>query len=83
METFSAVLALCAGNSAVTSEFPSQRTLTQIFDVFDLRLNGWVSNRDAGDLKRHRTHYDVTAMPLTYRAYDHLSFMGFKLTHAS
>ena len=24
--------------------------------------NGWVSNRDAADLRRHRTHYDVTVM---------------------
>ena len=40
METFSALLALCAGNSAVTGEFPSQRPVTRSFDVFfDLRLN--------------------------------------------
>ena len=37
METFSA---LCAGNSPVTDEFPSQRPMTRSFDVFfDLRLN--------------------------------------------
>ena len=24
--------------------------------------NGWVNNRDAGDLRRHRAHYDVTVM---------------------
>ena len=34
METFSALLALCAGNSPVTGEFPSQRPVTQRFDVF-------------------------------------------------
>ena len=40
METFSALLALCAGNSPVTGEFPSQRPVTRSFDVFfDLRLN--------------------------------------------
>ena len=40
METFSALLAICAGNSPVTGEFPSQRPVTQSFDVFfDLRLN--------------------------------------------
>ena len=27
--------------------------------------NGWVNNRDAGDLRRHRAHYDVTVMELT------------------
>ena len=40
MEIFSALLALCAGNSPVTGEFPSQRPVTRSFDVFfDLRLN--------------------------------------------
>ena len=40
MKTFSALLALCAGNSPVTAEFPSQRPVTRSFDVFfDLRLN--------------------------------------------
>ena len=32
---------------------------------FDLRLNyGWVNNREAGDLRRYRVHYDVIVMPL-------------------
>ena len=26
--------------------------------------NGWVNNRDAADLRRHRAHYDVTVMHL-------------------
>ena len=40
METFSALLALCAGNSPVTGEFPSQRPVTRSSDGFlDLRLN--------------------------------------------
>ena len=40
METFSALLALCVGNSPVIDEFPSQRPVTQSFDVFfDLGLN--------------------------------------------
>ena len=40
METFSALLALCVGNSPVTVEFPAQRPVTRSFDVFiDLRLN--------------------------------------------
>ena len=38
-ETFSALLALCAGNSLVTGKFPSQRPWTLSFDVFfDLHL---------------------------------------------
>ena len=27
------------------------------------KKNGWVNNREAGDLKRYRAHYDVTVMP--------------------
>ena len=39
METFSALLALCAGNSPVTGEFTTQRPVTRSFDIFfDLRL---------------------------------------------
>ena len=39
-ETFSALLALCKGNSPATGEFPSQRPVACSYDVFfDLRLN--------------------------------------------
>ena len=49
METFSALLALCAGNSPVTGEFPSQRPVTQSFDVsFGLRLNKRLSKQSWG-----------------------------------
>ena len=44
--TFFALLALCAGNSPVTGEFPSQRPVTRSFDVFfDLRLNKRLSKQ--------------------------------------
>ena len=57
METFSALLAICVGNSPVTSGFPAQRPVTRIFDVFfDLRLN------EAGDLRLQYAHYDVIVM---------------------
>ena len=64
MEVFSALLALCAGKSPVTSEFSSQRPVTRSFEVFfDLRLKkGWVNNREAGGLGRYRANYDVTVM---------------------
>ena len=64
METFSALLAICAGNSPVIGEFPTQRLVTSSFDVsFDLRpKNGWVNNPVAGDLRRNDAHYDVTVM---------------------
>ena len=67
METFSALLALCAGNSPVTGEFLAQRPVTQSFDVsFDRAwINGWVNNPEAGDLRCHHAHYDVTVMYCT------------------
>ena len=40
METFSALLAICAGNSPVTGEFPAQKPVTRSFGVFfDPRRN--------------------------------------------
>ena len=64
VETFSALLSLCAGNSPVTGEFPSQRPVTRSFDVSFICawIDGWVNNREAGDLGRHRAHYDVIVM---------------------
>ena len=43
------------GEVTSTGEVPSQRPVTRSFDVF---LGLW----DAGDLRRHRAHYDVTVM---------------------
>ena len=49
METFSALLALCAGNSPVTGEFPSQKPVMRYFGVFfDLRLNRRLSKQSRG-----------------------------------
>ena len=46
MKTFYALLALCAGNSLVTGEFPTQRPEPRRFDVFfDLRLNKQLSKQ--------------------------------------
>ena len=62
MKTFSALLAICTGNSPVTGEFPSQRPVTRSFDVFfDLRLNkrsskqswGWWFDTPSRSLWRH------------------------------
>ena len=66
MEIFSALLAIRTGNSPVTGEVPTQRSVTRSFDVFfDMRSKiGWVNNGEAGDLRRHRAHYDVTVMKI-------------------
>ena len=63
METFSALLAICAGNSPVPGEFPTQRPVTRSFDVFfDVRPNkqlskqswGWWFETLSPSLWRHR-----------------------------
>ena len=49
LETFSALLATCAGNSPVPGDFPAQRPVTRSFDVFfDLRLNKRLSKQSWG-----------------------------------
>ena len=70
MKNFSALLAICVGNSPVTGEFTAQRPVTRSFDVFfDLRLNKrwacWVNNGEADDFRHYRAHYDVIVMRLT------------------
>ena len=62
LETFSALLAICAGNSPATGEFPAQRPVTRSFNVFfDLCLNkrlnthswGWWVETPMRSLWRH------------------------------
>ena len=45
METFSALLAICAGNSPVTGEFPAQRPMTRSFDVSNIFGNQFQTMR--------------------------------------
>ena len=67
METFSALLAICAGNSPVPGEFPAQSQWrgALMFSLICVWINGWVYNREAGDLRRYRVHYDVIVMMLS------------------
>ena len=49
METFSALLAICAGNSPVPGEFPTQRPVMRSFDVyFDMHPNKRLSKQSWG-----------------------------------
>ena len=66
MDTFSALLAICAGNSPVPGEFPAQRPVTRSFDVFfDLHPNkrlskqwwGWWFETPPCPLRRHRNGF--------------------------
>ena len=73
MKTFSSLLAICAGNSPVAGEFPAQWRVLR-FSLIWVWMNGWVNNREAGDLRRHRAHYDVIVMSYdrTMSAYNYL-----------
>ena len=67
METFSALLAICAGNSSVPGKFPhkGQWRGALMLSLICVWINGWENNREAGDLRRYRGntfYYDVTIM---------------------
>ena len=68
METISALLALCAGinRSPVNSPHKGQWHVALKFSFICAWTNGCANNRDAGDLTRHRAHYDVTVMLYSY-----------------
>ena len=64
METFSALLALCAGNSPVPVNSPhkGQWRGALMFYFICVWINDWANNREACDLRHHRGHYDVNVM---------------------
>ena len=64
METMSALLALCAGNSPLPGEFPHKGQWCEalMFSLICAWINTSVNHREAGDLRRHRAHYNVTVM---------------------
>ena len=64
METFSALLATCAG-SPVNSPHKGQRRGALMFSLICVWINDWVNNREAGDLRRYRAHCDVIIMHST------------------
>ena len=70
METFPHDWPLVRGihRLPVTGEFPSQRPVTRdlMFSLICAWIIGWVNNREAGDLRRHRAHYDVIVMYVSY-----------------
>ena len=64
METFSALLAFCAGNSRSPVNFPhkGQWRGVLVFSLICVWINCWVKNPEAGDFRRLRAHYDVIVM---------------------
>ena len=64
MEPFSASLAICAGEftGPVNSLHKGQWSGALMFSLICVWINDWVNNREAGDVRRYRTHYDVIVM---------------------
>ena len=48
--------------SPVNSPHKGQWRGALIFSLIWDWINGWVNNREAGDLRRHRAHYDVSGI---------------------
>ena len=64
METFSALLAFVRGIHLwqVNSPHKGQWHGALVFSLICRWTNGWVNNRDTGDLRHHPANYDVTIM---------------------
>ena len=64
METFSRYWPFVRGNHRSPMNFPhkGQWRRALMFSLICVWINGWVNNREAGDLRRHRAIYDTTVM---------------------
>ena len=71
METFSVLLAICVGihRSPVNSPHKGQWRGALMFSLICVWINGWVNNREAGELRRYRAHCDVSVMLLSVLPY--------------
>ena len=49
----------------VNSPYKGQWRGALMFSLIYAWINGWVNNGEAGDLRSHRAHYNVTVMPHT------------------
>ena len=54
--------------SPVNSPHKGQWRGALMFSLISARINGWVNNGEAGDLRRHRAHYGIIVMSPTYCA---------------
>ena len=59
--------------SPVNSPHKGQWRGALVFSLICVRINGWVNNGEAGDLRRYRAHYDVTVMLWFCNVCDYLS----------
>ena len=55
--------------SPMTSQHKGQWRGALMFSLIGTRINGWVNNGVAGDLRRYRAHYDVTVIQEVIRKF--------------
>ena len=55
------------GPGPVNSRHEGQWRGALMFPLICAWINGWVNNRKAGDLRRHRAHYDVGVMCKSFK----------------
>ena len=60
--------------SPVNSPHKGQWRRALMFSVIYAWINGWANNREAGDLRRHRVHYDVIVKKKVSYIYSSLSW---------
>ena len=53
---------LCGHRSPVNSSHKGQWRGALLFHLICVWINVWVNNREAGDLRRYRAHYDISVM---------------------
>ena len=69
-----------AGNSPapVNSPHKGQWRGSLIFSLIYAWINDWINNREAGDLRRHRGHYDVIVMYMcNFAPHFHYWYIGY------
>ena len=68
--------------SPVDSSHKGQWCGALMFSLICAWTSGWANNRYAGDLRRHRTHYDVTLMYTHYKVCAEISESFPKVFHS-
>ena len=58
--------------SPVYSPHKGQWRRALMFSLICVWINDWVNNREAGDLRRYRVHYDVIVMPFPFPCHCHI-----------
>ena len=62
--------------SPVNSPHKGQWCGALMFSLICIWINGWVNNREAGDLRRYHAHYEVAEMSNAESAFHHMMSSG-------